>query len=284
MTREVLDASRHETYVETVGCAADTLHLSLNDWSVQNIQREYARLCEHNIKKLRPGACDVSIDITDENFYGKNTSLWLHNWTGKDGVQAHFKFLVCQVKHRNKKYFIGVRMLHVGAYIADEIGELLESCRRAGLNIRTILLDRGFYSADNIRELSERNIKYIIFARKNHLFKNMLEGTNKTVFIEHEITLNRHKTKIKIPTEIALVKNVQGYDWVFATNLDLKGQDIVRRYRLRWNIETDFRVHDEAKIKSKSIRPEVRLFYFLIACILLFVWNATQKHKITFKK
>ena len=284
MTREVLDASSHETYVETVGCAADTLHLSLNGWSVQNIQSEYARQCEHNIRKLHLGLCDVSIDVTDEDFYGKTTSLWLHNWTGEDGVKAHFKFLVCQIKYRNRKYFIGVRMLHLGAYIADEIGELLESCRRAGLSIRTVLLDRGFYSADNIRTLTEQNAKYLIFAKKSHLFKNMLEGINRTTFVEHEITLNRHKTKTKIPTTIALVKNVRGYDWVFATNLDLTGRDIVRRYSLRWNIETDFRIHDEARIKSKSTRPEVRLFYFLISCILLFVWNATQKYLITFKK
>jgi hypothetical protein len=284
MTREVLDASSHETYVETVGSAADALHWGLKDWSVQNIQGEYARLSERTIRKLGLGQCDVSIDITDENFYGKTVSLDLHPWTGEKGVKAHFKFLVCQVKCRTKKFIIGVRMLQRGAYIADEIGELLESCRRAGIQIRTVLLDRGFYSADNIRKLTERNLEYIVFAKKSHLFKNMLDGANKTVFVEHEITLNRHKTKTKIPTIIALVKNVQGYDWVFATNLDLSGRDIVRRYRLRWNIETDFRIHDEARIKSKSTRPEVRLFYFLIGCLLLFVWNATQKYIITFKK
>jgi hypothetical protein len=277
-------AASHETYVESVDVTADTLHLSLNDWDVQNIEREYARICEHNIRKLHLGTCDISIDITEENFYGKTSSLWLHPWTGKDGVNSHFKFIVCSVKYRNRKYFIGARAVKVGAYVADEIGELLESCERAGLKIRTVLLDRGFYSADVIRELTEQSVIYLVFGKKSALFKNLLEATNKSVLIEHEMVLNRNKTKTKIPVVISLIKNVQGYDWIFATNLHLSGREIVKRYRIRWNIETDFRVHDEARIKSKSLRPEVRLFYFLVSSLLLFVWNATQKFNISFKK
>jgi hypothetical protein len=284
MTREVVKASSHETYVETIGCAADTLHLGLKGWDVQNVQREYARMCERNIKKLHLGTCDVSIDITEEDFYGKSSSLWLHPWTGKDGVKSHFKFIVCSVKYRGRKYPIAVRMIRVGAYIADEIGELLESCIRAGLKIGVALLDRGFYSADVIRIFNERNTNYIIFAKKSPLFKNLLEATTRSVQIEHEIILSRNKTNTKIKTNISLVKNIQGYDWTFATDLDISGHEIVRKYRIRWNIETDFRVQDEARIKSKSLRPEVRLFYFLIGCLMLFVWNATQKFKVTFKK
>ena len=45
-----------------------------------------------------------------------------------------------------------------------------------------------------------------------------------------------------------------------------------------------FRVHDEARIKSKSINPLVRLFYFMISMLLLFIWNLSFKEKYTFKK
>jgi hypothetical protein len=281
---EALNASSHETYVETVGRAADTLHLGLEHWSVQDISKEYTHLTESAVRKMHLGACDVIVDITEEDYYGRVEGLWLHPWTGKEGVKAHFKFLVCCVKYRNRKYPLAVRMLPIGAYIADEIGELLESCKRAGLVARTVLFDRGFYSADIIRELNERDVQYLVFARKSPLFKNMLDATEHSVRVEHTIVLNKNKTKTKIPTTITLVKNVRDHDWIFATNLNLSGRDIVARYRVRWNIETDFRVQDEARIKSKSKRPEVRLFYFLVGCLLLFVWNATQKFERSFKR
>ena len=278
-----MSASSHETYVETVGRAADTLHKSLDEWTVEAIQEEYARLCERQVRRMHLGTCDVIIDVTNEDFYGKVEDLWLHPWTRERGVEAHFKFLVLSVKYRNRKYPLAVRMLPIGAYIAEEIGKLLASCQRAGLHIRMVLMDRGFYTADVLRELQEHDLFYLVFAPQHTLFKNMLASATRSVRIEHELVLNKNKTKTKIPTTISLVKDVK-HDWVFATNHDLPGRALVKRYRVRWNIETDFRVQDEARIKSKSKRPEVRLFYFLVAALLLFVWNATQKFKLSFKK
>lgn len=282
--REVLRASAHDTYVETLSNAADTLHLGLNDWTPETMAAEYTRLTEKSIRRRHLGLCDAIIDITEEDFFGPVRGLWLHPWTGKAGVTAHFKFLVCSIKYRNRKYPIAVRMLRIGTFIAEEIGELLASCKRAGLRLREVLLDRGFYSADIIREMRERDVFYLIFAPKNSLLKNMLDGASRSVNVEHEMVLRKDKTHTKIPTDIALVKNVRDHDWSFATNLDLQGSAIVQRYRLRWNIETDFRVQDEARIRSRSRRPEVRLFYFLVACLLLFVWNATQKFNVVFKR
>lgn len=284
ITKDLLNASSHNTYVETISNGADTLHYSLNDLDADSLSKVYSRICENKIRKMHLGICDVIIDVTEEDFYGKVKGLWIHPWTGEQGVKGHYKFIVCSVKYRNKKVPIAVKMLRIGAIIADAIAFLLESCKNAGLVIRIVLLDRGFYSADVLRELQEQDVFYLVFAKKSALFKNMLEGTNKSVIVEHQMILNKNRTKTKIKTNIALVKNVRDYDWVFATNRDISGAEIVKQYRVRWNIETDFRVQDEARIKSKSKRPEVRLFYFLISCLLLFVWNATQKFMMTFKK
>ena len=57
----------------------------------------------------------------------------------------------------------------------------------------------------------------------------------------------------------------------------------MRVYRERWNVETMFRVHDEARIKSKSKIPVIRLFYFVIGMLLLLIWNLFVKARITFK-
>jgi hypothetical protein len=45
-----------------------------------------------------------------------------------------------------------------------------------------------------------------------------------------------------------------------------------------------FRVHDEARIKSKSVNPLVRLFYFMVSMLLLFMWNLCAKEECSFKR
>lgn len=277
-------ASSHNTYVETISSSADTIHNGLNDWDNFALQNTYSRICENEIRKLHLGVCDIIIDITEEDFYGKSQGFYIIPWTGEEGIKGHFKFLVCSVKCGNRKFPIAVRMIRLGTIISREIGSVLESCKHAGLMIRTVLLDRGFYSADNINELNQQNVDYIIFAKKHSTFESMLASTEKSAIIEYEMKSRKNKSILRVQTNIALAKNILEYDWIFATNTQLTGSDIVRKYRVRWNIETDFRVQDEARIKTKSIRPEVRLFYFMIALLLFFVWSATQKFEKSFKK
>ena len=284
VAREIVRASSHNTYVETISKSADTIHLGLDDWDTSSIESIYSRLCEKNIRKMHLGSCDVIIDVTEEDFYGRIEGLWLHPWTGEQGVKAHYKFLVCSVKYRNKKFPIAVKMLSMGTNIANAIGFVLQACKNAGLSIRTVLLDRGFYSADNIRELKEQEVFYLVFARKSKNINCMLESMQKSAKISREMILNKNKTKTKVETTLVLVKDFREYDWAFATNLEISGKEIAKRYIVRWNIETDFRVQDEAKIKTKSKRPEVRLFYFIIALLLFFVWTATQKFEHPFKR
>ena len=127
-------------------------------------------------------------------------------------------------------------------------------------------------------------MQYLIFVPKKQLFKHMLEATRKSIVVKHEIKYCEDKSSHIAETNIALVKNVNEYDWCFATNLFLQdARRYVPLYRGRWNIETMFRVHDEAQIKSKSIKSIVRAFYFMISMLLVLLWNLYAKQDYTFK-
>ena len=282
--KSLVSASSHNSYVENVSSSADTVHKGLDDWNIAALQQVYSRICENNVRKLHLGLCDVMIDITEEDFYGKTQDFWIIPWTRERGVAGHWKFLVCSVKYRNRKFPIAVIMIRLGSIICDAIGAVLNVCKNAGLLIGTVLLDRGFQSLENIDELQKQDVNYILFTKKTNTFKSMLASTEKSVIIEYESETRKNKSILRVKRNIALVKDVLGYDWIFTTNLEITGAEIVRKYRVRWNIETDFRVQDEARIKTKSIRPNVRLFYFIIPLLLFFVWTATQKFEVAFKK
>lgn len=284
ITADLFEASSRLCYVENVSNGADTLHKGLDEWDIHSLENMYSRLCEKEIRKLHLGACEVIIDITDEDFYGKTQSFWIVPWTKEAGVRGHFKFLVCSVKYRNRKFPIAVRMIRVGSIISREIGTVLTVCKNAGLHIKTVLLDRGFQSLEIIDELQKQNVNYILFTRKTNMFSSMLASTDKSAIMEYESEIRENKTTLRVQRNIALVKNVSEHDWVFTTNMYITGVEIVKAYRVRWNIETDFRVQDEARIRTRSVRTEVRLFYFMTALLLFFVWTATQKFKLSFKK
>jgi len=281
----ILEASSHNTYIETISNKADSLHYHIAKGYVEYSNEEFYNLVEKKIKKLHLGAVDLIVDITSEKFYGKSTGLYLHNWTGKEGVEAKYHYLVAGILFRNKIYPFYVAILRIGTFKAELLGKICDLCNRLNLKVRLIKLDRGFYSGEVIDELELKGISYLIFAKKSSLFKCMLEATKKSVIVKHEIKYKKDKNSHIAETNIALVKNVNDYDWCFATNLLIADvRKYVGLYRARWSIETMFRVHDEARIKSKSVNPLIRLFYFMISMLLLFLWNLNAKKEYTFKR
>ena len=95
--------------------------------------------------------------------------------------------------------------------------------------------------------------------------------------------INR-KFKVKgIPTRLVVGKE-EKITWVFVTNMEFT--DFVKYkklYKKRWNIETGFRVQDEATIKTKSTDIRVRYFLFLAAMLLYNMWKSLDV-KIQFKR
>jgi hypothetical protein len=278
-------AAQCNTYVETLSNKADNLHRKVAQEYVESLQTAYSAYALKHIRKQRCGTVDLICDITSEDFYGDVEGLHIHPWTGKEGIKGKFLYLVVAILYRNKMIPFYAIILRVGSPKAELIGKAISYCKKLGLKINKILLDRGFYSGEVIRRLQVESVHYLIFVPKKVLFRCMLQGAEESVVIEHEMKYNKDFTRYTLQTDIALVKDVLDYDWVFATDLSL--QDIKRYvpvYKKRWNIETMFRVHDETRIKTKSKNHVIRLFYFIVGMLFVLLWNLYCKAYIQFKK
>lgn len=278
-------ASHNGTYIETISNKADSLHYHIDKGYTEIIDTEFYKVSSKLIKQQRLGLVEIIVDITTEKFYGESTGLFIHPWTGEEGIKGKFHYLVAGILFRNQIFPFYVRVLPRGTFKADLLGNIVELCNKMHLRIRCMYLDRGFYAGEVIDELELRGMNYLIFARKSSLFKSMLQSINKNAIVKHEICYTKDKSTLIAETNIALVKDVDGYDWCFATNLFLHdARKYVQLYRKRWNIETMFRVHDEARIKSKSIKSIIRVFYFMISMLLVLLWNLYAKQEYTFKR
>lgn len=280
-----MKAAETNTYVETVSNKADCLHYHLNKNYEETLIKENTNHLKKIIRNKRLGGVKIIADITDEDFYGKVEGLYIHPWTGEKGVEGKFRYIVAGVLFRNKILPFYVKILRNGSFKAKLLGDIVDICKSLVLNVKVLLLDKGFYSGDIMDTLTLKDINYLIFTPKKEIYRFMLEGAEKSTVIEYEIFYRKSKSVHKAETLLAFVKGVLDYDWIFASNLFFrKAEKYVWLYKQRWNIETMFRVHDEAKIKTKSKNPVIRLFYFIVGMFLLFIWNLYVKSVYTFKK
>lgn len=285
MKNPIIKAAESNTYVETVSDKADCLHYHLDKNYVETLTKENTRYLKKTLRKTRLGAVKIIADITEDDFYGEVDSLYIHPWTGKDGVEGKYRYLVAGILFRNKILPFYVTILRNGCFTAGHLGDIADLCNNFGLNVKTMLLDRGFYSGDIIDTLTIKDINYLVFVPKKKLYQSMLAGAEKSCVIEYAIHYTKSKSGHDAETMLALVKDVLDYDWIFASNIFFrKAEKYVYLYKQRWNIETMFRVHDEARIKTKSKNPVIRLFYFIVGMFLLFIWNLFHKTKVSFKR
>lgn len=295
--RDLIYAAVANTYVETIGNKADSLHLAIKKIDIPDIYLEYLETVKILGKRVKLHDKDVvlAFDYTDEDYYGELEGFWIHGWTGQNAVTGKFKFLTCAIVCT--KAPIRVPIISIPIQIGHDMAESVVFCiKQIEPLIKSILLilfDRGFYSKDLMLRLSDNQYTYLILVPKNKKVKKeleeMVDKEKKTVY--YEFKLNKDKTTKKGNTTLAFLKQIYDeksdkyYDWAFATNMDKIDLDsLIIDYKKRWRIETMFRVQDEAHIMSKSKDIRIRFFYFVYAQVLQLIWAVVFKEEVRFKE
>jgi large-conductance mechanosensitive channel len=281
----IVEAARTISYVETVSNKADTLHRYVKC----NEERDLKKAFEFNTRKatgkMGLGRVTLAIDATNELYYGKNGKLNVRQKKHENGTGEAFTYVVLSVVKPSPLPLIALPYRQ-GDDMTTLVKELLEYARSLPITIQCVLFDRGFYIGELIDYLTSEKIRYLIFVPQNKAMKRYISQTDNIASFMHKMKYNKYKSWWRTQTRIDVIKDsVKDYYWCFATNLR-QSLYLISKYKQRWQIETDFRVHDEARIKSKSNEPIVRYFYFLTSLILLANWevNRLLHPTICFKK
>jgi len=289
----IIEAARTISYVETVSNKADTLHRHIKNSDERILKKAFEFNTRKAIARMGFGKVTLAIDTTKELYYGKHAKLNARRIKYDNGTDTAFEYIVVSI--------VGPKPLPLmalpykpGQDKATLCKELLEYARSLKINIGCVLFDRGFYIGELIKYLSSVKLKYLIFVPQNEAMKKFIAETDSINSFHHEMKWNKDFTWWKTQTKIVVIKSRyfnqkkkewQDCYWCFATNLN-QSLHLISKYKQRWQIETDFRVHDEARIKSKSNEPIVRYFYFLTSLILVANWQVNRLiyPKVCFKK
>jgi len=282
----IVEAARTISYVETVSNKADTLHRYIKQNSENNIKKSFEFNTRKAIGRMGLGKTTLAIDTTSEIYYGKNGKMNVRQKRFEKGASEAFDYVVLSIV-KPKPLPLMALPYRQGDDITTLVKELLDYAKSLSMIIQCVLFDRGFYIGELIDYLSSEKIRYLIFVPQNKAMKKYISQTKTIASFNHEIKYNKRKSWWKTQTRIVIIKDsrAEDYFWCFATNLR-QSLYLISKYKQRWQIETDFRVHDEARIKTKSNEPIIRYFYFLTSLVLLANWevNRLLHPKICFKK
>ena len=283
----IIEAARTISYVETVSNKADTLHRRIKQTDERALKRAFEFNTRRAIGRMGLGRTTLAVDITQEIYYGKNGKMNVRQKKFEKGTDEAFTYVVLSVVKPRPLPLMALPYRQ-GDDLTTLVKELLDYAKSLPITIQLVLFDRGFYIGDLITYLSSERIRYLIFVPQNKSMKRYISQTKNIASFTHEIKYNKRKSWWKIQTRIVVIKDSiknEDYYWCFATNLR-QSLYLISKYKQRWQIETDFRVHDEARIKTKSNETIVRYFYFLTSLILLANWevNRLLHPEICFKK
>ena len=214
----------------------------------------------------------------------------------KSGTTHFHAYAPCYVVHRGRRYTVALMRVEQGTSMVTVLKQLLRRAREAGVRPSLLLLDRGFFSVEVIRYLQAARYPFLmpvinrgrkacdprgpsgtrVFAAQRHCGFARYTLTNaakQTATVQIGIHCRNWRGRRNRRGRQTLVYAFWGLrpkttHWIYQT------------YRLRFGIETSYRQLREARIKTTTRSPTLRLLFVGIALLLRNVWVWVHWHRL----
>ncbi len=199
---------------------------------------------------------------------------------------THFEsYCTMQCVEKRIRAQLGCYPLYDNISNADFVRKLLSDGINNGIKIKLLLVDREFFTAGIISEIKQRNLKFLMPAKKNSRIKDAIlqyvNGDRKSISPYTIKSSSGHVESFNLvilPNKNARKKSdiIDQYV-VFATNISPKEisyniQNIPTDYKKRWGIETGYACVGRFRPKTTSSNQSIRLLYFYYSLILYNAW------------
>jgi len=206
----------------------------------------------------------------------------------KDGTSHFHAYATAYVVLKGRRFTVALTAVAKGEPLKGVVQRLLKQARSVGVRSRLLLLDRGFYSADVIRYLQAARYPFLmpvvirgrkaddprgpggtrVFAvmkRSGWFEYTVTGGAKRTAKVSICVSCRNYRGQWKRHGRQALVYACRGVEgrscaWVRET------------YRLRFGIESSYRQMNQARGRTSTRRPELRLLFVGVALALRNEW------------
>ena len=268
----------------------DALLSTLPD--THELQRRINRALQGDLPRcLRRRPQPIAIDLTLTPYHGQplHHRDEVYRSQAKHGTSHFHAFATAYVICKGRRFTLALCAVRRGQPLQEVIQYLLAQAARTGVRLRYLLLDRGFCSVDVIR--------YLQAARRPFLMPLPLRGrksdhpkgpSGSRVFGYRKrsgwarYTLRNEAGRTATVGVCVKCRNRRGERgrhgrealvYAFGAGLEPGSYQWVRQtYRSRFGIETSYRQMHQARIRTSTRDPLLRLLYVGIALILRNVW------------
>ena len=247
-------------------------------------------LCYQIPKRLMRKARVCAMDLTLIPYHGEpeKYAKELYHSAPKSGTTKFHAYATAYVTHDGFRYTLALTRVTKGEKLTKVIERLLNRVRDRGIKVKLLLLDRGFYAVDVMSYLKRTGISFLMpvvmrgrkpsakhkagtglrpFLKKSSgWYAYVVGGKNKKheavricVFAKYYRDKKRGKKRLK-----RLIYAAWGYRG--------NPSDTRELYRRRFGIETSYRQMNQARIRTCTRSPLLRLLYFGLALVLRNVW------------
>jgi len=234
----------------------------------------------------------IAIDLTLIPYHGQplRDKKEIYRSAPKSGTTHFHAYATAAVVHKGHRYTLALTRVEYGEKMKPIVQRLLAIVRRRKVKVRFLLLDKGFFSVEVISYLKRIRLGFIIPAmargrkpkgrkkatglraiakKKNGYYRHTLTGKIQGKSRSTRVTICvASKSYTHKKTGKRRTKKLMYVIW----KVRLTPREIRETYRTRFGIETSYRQMNEARIKTCTRDPRLRLLFVGIALVLRNVW------------
>jgi IS4 transposase len=234
----------------------------------------------------------VATDLTLIPYHGQpyQDEQEIYRSLPKSGTSHFHAYATAAVVHKGHRYTLALTRVEKGEKMKAVVQRLLAIVRRRKVKVRYLLLDKGFFSVEVISYLKLAKVGFIIPAmvrgrkpkpgkkatglrairrKKNGYYKHSLTGkvggkqrsSRVNICVASKNYMHKKSGKRRRKKLLYAIWKVR-----------LSPRAIRETYRTRFGIETSYRQMNEARIKTCTRDPKLRLLFVGIALVLRNVW------------
>jgi hypothetical protein len=264
------------------------MYASLPDYA--ELQRQLNRALAGRIpKSLRRRRQRLAIDLTLIPYHGEpfRDRKEVYRSQAKSGTSYFHAYASAYVVLRGERFTVALLPVPRGTALADVVKALVRQSCSVGVKPALVLLDRGFYAVDVIRYLHRARLPFLmpvrltgrkadhpkgasgtrVFAavKRSGWFQHTVTGKAGTARVEICVACRNYRGQWKRHGRQALIYACWGVtgrscDWVRQT------------YRSRFGIESSYRQMNQARGRTSTRRPDLRLLYVGLSLVLRNEW------------
>lgn len=251
-------------------------------------------------KALRRRRVDLALDLHNIPFYGDKQTPGLRGGKAKAGTKYFWTYATVALLHKGRRWTVG--LLPVSSQsLADVVAALTAQVEQAGLRVRALLLDAGFYSAEVIAALQQKQVPFLMPALKRGRLNGKRGPTGTAAFFarthdglfEHVWRSRGKKDGVEVRVRLAVAvrsrrlrrkERKQGRPagrggwvkeaWVYAFwGLAVaQARSLIGLYRRRFGIESSYRQLRQGLAKTSGTDERLRLLLVGLALLLRNCW------------